>query len=475
MRLNRLDCLPLLFFGAFYFLTCYLGVVLLLWGPPSAQFLYMIYAGVDIPIYSQNEFFVLLALLHLPVVCLGIGYFLGFKAINHWVKGKVVFRDHVNDGLILFCWAGTLLLAAFSVWRGGAIDNVSAWAASYDNWVAARWTLFKTLWLVEFINLYVLLPMMTGLVLLLLWQQNKKKTALLVLVLGLMVTMLLFQRKQPLVYLIIALLPFGLKVMSRGTKNKPWGRIGAGLVTGLLVAYLGLFFAPTLGLSEGTGLTLTRGDLLPKVLGSKTGQKGALKQSALGQNLPKVPGSKTGQEGALKQSALDQFIQNYGKLPVILKQTLFASNSVIFRTSVPAMYYVVTFPDRHPYYGLDVPFDQLTADDNLAVWSEMWPKTPGGSVSAPFQFSFYAQVGVAGTLALAIFLGVLLGVTWAWFRKIEAQTPVTLMVGALILLFAIFLSMESARNSVISSYGLIWGGMFLVFLVGVSRIRAPRR
>jgi hypothetical protein len=139
------------------------------------------------------------------------------------------------------------------------------------------------------------------------------------------------------------------------------------------------------------------------------------------------------------------------------------------------MYYVVTFPDQHPYYGLDLPFDRFTADDNLAVWSEMWPKTPGGSVSAPFQFSFYAQVGVAGTLALAIFLGVLLGVAWAWFRKLEAQTPVTLMVGALILLFAIFLSMESARNSVISSYGLIWGGMFLVFLVGVSRIRVPRR
>jgi hypothetical protein len=104
-----------------------------------------------------------------------------------------------------------------------------------------------------------------------------------------MVTMLLFQKKQPLVYLIIALLPFGLKVMSRGAKNKPWGRIGAGLVTGLLVAYLGLFFAPILGLSEGTGLTLTRGDF----------------------KLPKVLGSKTGQEGALEESALDQFIQNY--------------------------------------------------------------------------------------------------------------------------------------------------------------------
>jgi hypothetical protein len=412
----------------------------------------MIYAGVDIPIYSQNEFFVLLALLHLPVVCLGIGYFLGFKAINRWVKEKIVFRDHVNDGLILFCWAGTLLLAAFSVWRGGAIDNVSAWTASYDNWVAARWMLFKTLWLVEFINLYVLLPMMTGLALLPLWQQKKKKTALLVLVLGLMVTMLLFQKKQPLAYLIIALLPFGLKVMSRGAKNKPWGRIGAGLVTGLLVAYLGLFFAPTLELSESTGLTLTRGDF----------------------KFPKVLGSKLGQEGALEESALDQFIQNYGKLPVILEKILFASNSIIFRTSVPSMYYPVTFPGKYPYYELDLPFDRFTADDNLVVWSEMWPETPGGSISAPFQFSFYAQVGVAGTLALAIFLGVLLGVAWAWFRKIEAQTPVTLMVGALILLFAIYLSMDSARNSVISSYGLIWGGMFLVFLVGVSRIRMPR-
>lgn len=465
MRLNSLDCLPLLFFGVFYFLTCYLGVVLLLWGPPSVQFLYMIYSGVEIPIYSQNEFFVLLALLHLPVVCLCIGYFLGFKAINRLVKEKIVFRDHVNDDLILCCWAGTLLLAAFSVWRGGAIDNVSAWTASYDNWVAARWMLFKTLWLGEFINLYVLLPMMTGLALLLLWQQNKKKTVLLVLVLGLIVTMLLFQKKQPLVYLIIALLPFGLKVISRGGEKKPWGRIGAGLVTSLLVAYLGLFFAPTLGLSEGPGLTLTRGDFkLPKAVASKPDQEGDL-----------VVAAKPDQEGDLDGLHWMEFNQkNYGKIPVILEKILFASNSIIFRTSVPAMYYPLIFPGRHPYYGLDLPFDRFTTDDNLVVWSEMWPETPGGSINAPFQFSFYAQVGLAGTLALSIFIGVLLGVAWAWFRKIEAQTPVTLIVGALILLFTIYLSMESARNSAISSYGLIWGGMFLVLLVGVSRIRMPR-
>lgn len=458
MSLIRIHYLPLIFFGWTYFLTCYLGTLLLLWGPTSVRQLYKIYAGVNIPGYSSSEFLTLLMLLHLPVVCLGIGYFFAFKIFNQWVKGTIEFKERINSNLILFCWAASLLLGAFSVWRGGAIDNVAAWTASYDNWVVARWMLFKTLVLVEFINLYVLLPVISGLALLTLWEV-KKKAAFLVFSLGLMVTLLLFQKKQPIAYVILVFLPFWMKTLGLGlgTRNTKMGWSGSKAILFLIAAYAIMLFIPTLGLSNHKEDTLVRGDfILGKSVEDKSVEDKSIEDKT--QNIVNI----------------DLFTKKYLSLPDISKQILFMSNSVVFRTSAPAMYYPVVFPAKQHFYGLDLPFDRFTADDNLDVWKVMWPNTPGGSVSAPFQFSLYAQVGLIGTMVLSIIMGILIGFMWAWFLKIDLQTPATLMVGTLTLVFAIYLAIDSARNSIVSSYGLVWGGIFLVILVWVSRIRIRR-
>lgn len=454
MRSIRNRYLPLIFFGVAYFLTCYLGALLLLWGPASTRQLYKIYAGVNVPGYSSSELLTLLMLLHLPLACLGIGYLGGLKIFNHWVRSGIEFKDRISSRQILFFWAASLVLGAFSVWRGGAIDNVSAWTASYDNWIVARWMLFKTLTLVEFINLYVFLPVISGLALLTLWEQ-KKKAAFLVFSLGLMVTLLLFQKKQPIVYMILVLLPFWLKTLGVGldAKDPAIGSGGAKVVVFLIAAYMAMLFIPTLGLSESKGDTLIRGDF----------------------DLGKLVKDESVKDESVKASAkLNLFKEKYLSLPDISRQLLFVANSVVFRTSAPAMYYPAVFPAKQAFYGLDLPFDRFTPDDNLAIWKEMWPNTPGGSVSAPFQFSFYAQVGLMGAMALSVIIGLLMGGVWAWFLKVNVQTPVTLMVGALTLVFSVYLAIDSARNSIVSSYGLVWGGMYLAILVWVSRIRTHR-
>ncbi|MEE9926782.1 hypothetical protein [Microvirgula aerodenitrificans] len=164
----------------------------------------------------------------------------------------------------------------------------------------------------------------------------------------------------------------------------------------------------------------------------------------------------------------------YANFPDLIKKSLFAINSIVFRTSAPAVFYPVTFPGKANFYGLDLPFDHFTPDDNLLVWKVMWPKTPGGSVSAAFQFSLYAQVGLLGAIILAFFTGVLLGGSWACVLKMDGSGPISLLLATLLLIFSIFLAIDSIRNSVVSSYGLIWAGLYLMLIMAASYARIRR-
>ena len=75
---------------------------------------------------------------------------------------------------------------------------------------------------------------------------------------------------------------------------------------------------------------------------------------------------------------------------------LYSVMAPLTRTSAPAIYYSIVFPERHEFYGLDIGQDILgfgrMPDDNRVVWDHMYPGSPGGAVSAPFQFVSYSQV-----------------------------------------------------------------------------------
>lgn len=138
------------------------------------------------------------------------------------------------------------------------------------------------------------------------------------------------------------------------------------------------------------------------------------------------------------------------------------------RTSVPAIYYSFVFPHEHPFYGLDIGQDILgfgaMPDDNKVVWRRMNPDIEDGSVAAPFHFVLYSQVGLPGALVGSFLVGLALG--WGWFFVLgRIQTPIiSAMAGSLIILLAIYLAIDSVRNSLIVSYGVIWGGLFLFWI-----------
>lgn len=459
MKLNWEKYIPLIFFGVVYFLTCYLGIVLLLWGPSSAQLLYKIYAGVDVPIYTRSNLITLLLLLHLPLVFFGAGYFAGMAIVKRLTKNFILISDQLTCKPIYLVWVVSITLAIYSLWRGQAFANITSWVTNYDHWVDARWKLFKVLSLFEFINLYVFLPISSGVAIFFLWEKKKKTFAGVVFFLGFIASALLFQKKQPIVFSIAVLLPFWLAKLRFKPKVNSSGKIWFGIIGILFGVYLLLFFVPTLGLLASEKPTLIRGDYF---LGKATAPEVILGQETVPKELTPL---------VIKSEILSAFIKRYTKLPVVIQKTLFATNSVIFRTSVPAMYYPIVFPAKHPFYGMDWPFDRFTADDNLVVWDEMWPNTPGGSISTPFQFPLYAQVGMMGTLILSTISGILLGIMWAWFIEVRAHTPLALMEGAAAIIFAIYLAIDSIRNSIISSYGIFWGGIFILLVIGGSRIK----
>ncbi|MEE9926781.1 hypothetical protein [Microvirgula aerodenitrificans] len=265
MRLNRLGYLPLIVFCTAYFLTCYIGAVILVWGPSFARDLYKIYSGVDIPVFSDGEVWFLIGLLHLPVLLLCIGYVFGIKTTGVLIRHTIRVPDALDYKSALVLWGISFLFGMFAVWRGGALSNAGAWAASYDYWISARWELFKILSLPEFINLYVILPVTTSMAILLLWQEKKIALALAVLLLGLIVTLLLFQKKQPMVFMLMVAFPFWVKKLKASNGDGQLSRRMLKTFFTIFVVYFILFFAPTFGLSDAKENTVQRGDFIAGV------------------------------------------------------------------------------------------------------------------------------------------------------------------------------------------------------------------
>ena len=109
-------------------------------------------------------------------------------------------------------------------------------------------------------------------------------------------------------------------------------------------------------------------------------------------------------------------------------------------------------------------------NDNHVVWDHLNPKLPGGSVAAPFQFVLYSQVGLVGALLGSSIIGLLLGLSW---RAVEMGVPDAVwrsLLGTMILLFSIYLAIDSVRNSLIVSYGVLWGVAFILAMYGVTTV-----
>lgn len=154
----------------------------------------------------------------------------------------------------------------------------------------------------------------------------------------------------------------------------------------------------------------------------------------------------------------------------------YAALAPMTRTSLPAMHYPLVYPERHPYYGFDFGQDILgfgeMPDDNLVIWKHMYPNLPGAA-GAPYQFALYSQVGVAWALILSFMVGVMLGVMWKIILADDISRVWRSLMGSVLILFSVYLAIDSIRGSLLASYGLIWAWLFisLFFFLSNSLLR----
>jgi hypothetical protein len=159
---------------------------------------------------------------------------------------------------------------------------------------------------------------------------------------------------------------------------------------------------------------------------------------------------------------------------------LYSLISPLTRSSIPALYYPVIFPRRHDFYGPDFGQDifgiGLMPDDNRVVWNYLNPKLPGGAMIGPYQFSLYSQVGTAWAIVWSAALGFLLSLVWMFTQNERVRRPWNVLLGSMVILFGAYLGIDSIRDSLLVSYGVIWGVLFVGSAAGLVAIlqRVPR-
>jgi hypothetical protein len=144
---------------------------------------------------------------------------------------------------------------------------------------------------------------------------------------------------------------------------------------------------------------------------------------------------------------------------------LYAAMAPFTRASVPALYYPVIFPAHHSFYGPDFGQDIVGIghypDDNVVVWHYINGPT-AGTTAVPFQFTLYSEDGIVGALLIGPLIGAVLALGWRLRRGLPRAWSG--LLGAMVLTFAAFLAEDSLRNSVLVSYGVLYGLIFLAVM-----------
>ena len=147
---------------------------------------------------------------------------------------------------------------------------------------------------------------------------------------------------------------------------------------------------------------------------------------------------------------------------------LYSLFAPLTRTSISALYYPIVFPEHEPFYGIDIGLDVIgfgyMPDDGIVVWKYMNPDIPG-STSAPFQYVIYSQIGLPWTLAVCIFLGFIVGVSWRCVNLPISPKDLTTVAGVYLVVSSMYLAIDSPRNILLSSYGVVFAMIFLVLIL----------
>jgi hypothetical protein len=435
----------LIVFTGVFLVTCYIGTLGLLF---SARFrtAYVVFSGAQVPDLSAANVLTTLLLLHAAPLLVWLGYELVMRCLPPRRLRRA--DEHATPSwLPRMAFAMSVAAALVSLARAEGWRSLMAWA-DYNSYVHARLRIFDELTFFEFVNLYTLLPLSAGYLML---TDDRRRVAAGALMIVLALQYPLAQRKVMLVsVLFIACAAYLYRNAGWAPRRPVRSRQQiAWLVGGPMVlygAYVGLTLVTVLGPASGAFKNLTPD--------SAPARRAHLNDAAVTFRID---------DGAIAR------IQSNRALSI----TLYVLLSPLTRTSVAAVTYPVIFPGVRPFYAIDVGQDVLgigsMPDDNLLIYSVLWPEHERGAIGAPFQVGLYSQGGLWLACLGSLLVGLGFALAWRPLRQVDRPSAVGSLYGALIVVLAAFVAIDSLRNSLIVSYGIAWGLVALGLIAAVAR------
>jgi len=455
--------------AACYILTCLIAAAFLYFGYRPVVVFVEYFSGAIVPThYSSQQTAVLWALLLGAPALFAFGFVAALRirlggALFRKIAGRSDWDAPVWIPVLMFGAAASV--GAYDLLRAGAFAKLSVWG-DYGAWVEGRWALFSTLGYFNFVNLYLILPVSAAWVILSIPGGGWKALAarLIPLAVVIVLTLLLFQKKALIVSLIII---FGAVLLHR-IFSKPWTR----RLTRTFVATTGLlasiyFLLVVLPVFLETSRTASQVFIQQEEKGIQQEEKGIQQEEKGIQQEEK--GIQQEEKLLMLGKEIDSMIGSHRSAHIFA----YAALAPMTRTSLPATYYPIVYPELRGYYGFDFGQDILgfggMPDDNLVIWKHMYPGLPGGA-GAPYQFALYSQVGVVWTLLLCAMVGMVLGAMWQGILAGDISRVWRSLMGTVLILFSIYLAIDSIRGSLLASYGLIWAWLFISLSFFIGRL-----
>jgi hypothetical protein len=449
---------PLVAYVAVYLFTCYVGAVAL-WLSPRFKALYLLFTGAEVPSLAFDELLVALLLLHVPPVLVWLGFELGLRGTRGWRWGFLgVDADSPAVRLLAGGWlTASALWATWSIYSAGGFENLDAWL-DYNAYVYARWRLFDHLGHWDFVNLYTWLPVSAGYVML---KERRWTTALLsILVVGVLQYPLANRKALLTSAILIAAAVYIHLYAGAAPRRRAAARWHLAVAVGVPTALYLVYVVMTL-------MLVVRESAQPfKPIPSLVRPREAG---------PEIPKERVAMAFIPAPAAVADTQDHRAKTLF-----LYVLLSPLTRTSITTFAYPAIFPRWRPYYHVDVAQDMLRKihpsldrfgrmpDDNLVVYHILWPGHHRGSIAAPFQFVLYSQGGVAVALVGSLLVGVVMALCWAPVSAAQRPSAEVSLLGGLAVVLGVFLAIDSVRNSILVSYGLVWGALALLLLAGIA-------
>ncbi|KJS18995.1 MAG: hypothetical protein VR78_03740 [Hoeflea sp. BRH_c9] len=487
--------LPMFVFLLIYLLIDIFGSIVLFTRLEPFYSVFIYHSGITLPVNLDDEQMLMFWLVAIgsPAIMFA-AFFAAFQAVSRrFDQTFPVKRDYDPP-----FWSTVLLFAvlayfgAYSLVRADGLHSLWTWA-NYADLVEARWSLFAKLSFFEFTNLYQFIPVVAIVALLVGIKHGgiARIVGIGCAVACLFVGILIFQKKATLTA--ILMIAFALIIYSYLFDSKRVARL-IGLAGASFLIIMVCFFAAsvvptlmghqsTIGNASNTAQQLDfvkkwRDQLEAREAASRSerekltdpaheakARSGATHEAEARSGAAQSTDKPSISEREILAARVKELVaQNPAKNNLFLATTV----GLTMRNSVPAVYYIATFPERHPFYRLDLGQDILgfgaMPDDNHVVWSQMYPEMPG-VVAAPYNFVLYSQGGLAISYMMSAVIGLAVGLIWALVLKARGSIALRAAFGSVVVVGTMHLALDALRNTIIVSYGFAWGLVPLLVLL----------